>query len=98
MRQDSFPILSTFTQKNRLFRLDSTLGDTLLLDRFQGSEAISAPFRFTLRLLSERADLSLKNVVGEELQVFLATGAEYRRFSGHVTEFGPAGGDGGFAF
>jgi type VI secretion system secreted protein VgrG len=94
----SLLISSPFTQNNRLFRLESPLGDALLLDRFQGTEAISGSFRFTLKLLSERADLRLKDMVGEELQVFLATGAEDRRFSGHVTEFGPAGGDGGFAF
>ena len=48
--------VSRFTQQNRLFRLGPTPAGMLLLDRFQGTEGLSEPFRFTLQLLSERAD------------------------------------------
>jgi type VI secretion system secreted protein VgrG len=89
---------SRFTQQNRLFRLGPTHADTLLLDRFEGTEGLSMPFRFTLRLLSDRADLALQDLMGQELGVFLATGAGERCFSGRVTSFAHTGTDGGFAF
>jgi type VI secretion system secreted protein VgrG len=45
-----------YSQENRPFRLDSVLGgETTLLQTFQGREAISEPFRFVLRFLTERA-------------------------------------------
>lgn len=90
--------VSLFTQQNRLFRLGASPAGALLLDRFQGTEGLSEPFRFTLQLLSERADLTLQDMIGQELGVFLATGAGERRFSGRVTSFAHTGTDGGFAF
>ena len=89
---------SLFTQQNRLFRLGPTPAGVLLLDRFQGTEGLSEPFRFTLQLLSERADLTLQDLMGQELGVSLTTGAGERRFSGRVTSFAHTGTDGGFAF
>jgi type VI secretion system secreted protein VgrG len=87
------------TQEHRLFTLEGPVpGAGLLLDQFTGTEAVSAPFQFTLHLLSERADLPLKAFLGKAMQVSLrtSTGAA-RLFHGHVTAFRHTGTDGGFA-
>jgi type VI secretion system secreted protein VgrG len=87
------------TQENRLFTLHTPLADgVLLLDQFQGTETLSEPFRFTLQLLSERADLAPKELMGKPMGVTLrtASGAD-RWFHGHVTSFSHTGSDGGFA-
>ncbi len=98
MKPDSLSIASLYSQENRLFRLDAPLSDDLLLDRFEGCEGLSMPFQFTLQLISERADLTLKDLMGQELGVRLATAAGERRFSGRVVHFAHTGSDGGFAF
>ena len=98
MKPDSLSIASLYSQENRLFRLDAPLSDNLLLDRFEGCEGLSMPFQFTLQLISERADLTLKDLMGQELGVRLATAAGERRFSGRVVHFAHTGSDGGFAF
>jgi len=47
-----------YTQDNRPLRVATALGkDVLLLERFSGEEGVSAPFRFTLDLLSDPAAL-----------------------------------------
>ena len=86
-------------QEHRLFRLTSPLPEAgLLLDRFSGTESVSAPFRFTLQLLSERADLALKDFLGQPMGVALATaGGGARSFHGHITSFRHTGTDGGLA-
>lgn len=49
------------TQIERPFRLKSPLGsDALLLDSFSGSERVSQPFRFVLRLLSPDPNLDME--------------------------------------
>jgi type VI secretion system secreted protein VgrG len=98
MPQDPLGSLDLFSQTNRLFRLESPLGDSLLLDRLQGTERLSTPYRFTLDLLSERADLTLKDLMAQELRIRLATEAGDRYFSGFVTRFAQTGTDGGLAF
>lgn len=93
------PALPLHSLENRLFTLRSPLpGAGLLLDRFEGTEGVSEPFRFTLRLLSERAELDLKAFLGRPLGVDLATaGGAPRHFHGLVTSFRHLGTDGGFA-
>jgi type VI secretion system secreted protein VgrG len=98
MQQPAPSAISLFSQQNRLLQLRSPLGDSLLLDRFQGTEGLSVPFRFTLDLISERADLTLRELMGQELAVELANEDGARRFSGRVVRFAHTGSDGGFAF
>ena len=43
-----------YSQANRSMRVDTTLGeDVLLLAGFTGEESVSEPFAYTLELLSE---------------------------------------------
>ena len=97
MKTDLSPLSFPFSQEHRLFQLESPVGSGLLLDRFQGSEGLSTPFRFQLQLLSERADLALEDLIGVEWRIRLAAGAGDRWFGGHVTRFARTGADGGFA-
>ena len=86
-------------QQNRLFTLhgpDPAAG--LLLDRFTGTEAVSAPFQFTLHLLSGRGDLDTRAFLGQPMRIALRTAAGAARdFHGHVIAFRHTGTDGGLA-
>lgn len=87
------------SQENRLFTLHSPVPQAgLLLDRFEGTEAVSAPFRFTLRLVSERADLDLRDFLGRPFGLSLRTASGAgRHFHGHATDFQHTGSDGGLS-
>lgn len=92
--------MSQFVQDNRLFQITTPLGtDVLLVDHFSGTEVVSAPFRFDIRVFSEDADIELKSLMGQAVAVDLGTfsGAS-RYFHGHVVAFSHSGSDGGFAF
>ena len=52
------------TQINRPFRVKTTLGDDdLLLDSFVGTERVSEPFRFVLRLLSPDPNVDIQSLL-----------------------------------
>ena len=90
---------SLHSQENRLFTLHSPVPEAgLLLDQFTGVEAVSAPFQFTLQLLSEQGKLEARELLGRALGISLRTadGGE-RWFHGQVTAFRHSGTDGGFA-
>lgn len=83
------------TQHNRTLQIESSpLGkDVLLLEAFQGREALSELFTFELELLSEKGDIDPKRLVGKSLtfSLQLADGGK-RHFNGQVRRFsrGPA--------
>ena len=52
------------TQIDRPFRVNTKLGsDVLLLDSFHGTETISKPYAFSLKLLSEDPKVALKQLL-----------------------------------
>ena len=54
----------SYTQEHRAFRLDTALGgEQALLESFEGREAVSEPFRFVVRFLSQRP-LDLDTLLG----------------------------------
>jgi type VI secretion system secreted protein VgrG len=83
-------LMSPATQKRRLLGVSSPLGaDTLLLQRFAGSEGLGRLFSFDLELLSDRRhDIDLDKVVGQPMtvRVQLPAGGE-RYFNGVVSSF-----------
>jgi len=85
--------------ETRLFTLRPPVAGTgLLLDQFSGTESVSGPFRFTLRLLSERGDLALADFLARPMGLSLRTAdGGARSFHGHVTGFRHCGSDGGLA-
>jgi type VI secretion system secreted protein VgrG len=61
--------MATYTQANRSLALTTPLGqDALLLERFQGTEAISTPFSFQLDLLAEQP-VPFDKVLGQKASV-----------------------------
>ncbi|MDX1394834.1 MAG: type VI secretion system tip protein TssI/VgrG, partial [Gemmatimonadota bacterium] len=81
--------MSDFTQADRAFRVDTPLGeDVLLLEGFSGQEAMSSPFRFTLELLSKDDGIDPTGVLEQPVLVSmrLADGSD-RYFHGFVSRF-----------
>lgn len=88
-----------FKQTNSPLSVTTPFGaDVLLLDTFQGVEAISAPFKFALSMRSSDAGLNPATIIGATVTVKMAVpkGPE-RYFNGIVSRFMYAGGDSAFA-
>ena len=59
-----------YSQTGRLLRIDTPLGeDVLLLERFEGREAISELFAFIALVHSKRTDLRQADLVGKLVDV-----------------------------
>lgn len=85
-----------FTQDNRLLSITTPLGkDVLLLASLVGSEAISAPFRFDVELLSDRvAKVDLKQLVGQKVTITITdSGGKPRYINGVVSSASQGGQD-----
>lgn len=89
-----------FEQTNSALSITTPFGaNKLLLDSFQGTEAISVPFRFSLSMRAAAADLDPATIVGAVVTVKLAPkDCPTRYFSGIVSRFMHAGGNKAFAF
>ena len=84
-----------YTQQNRLIAVDTPLGDDVfLLESFQGEEGISRLFRFNLELLSEKSNISFKDIVGQNVTLRIALPEDKERyFNGFVSRFAQSGSD-----
>jgi type VI secretion system secreted protein VgrG len=83
-----------YTQENRLIAIDTPLGkDKLLLQGFTGREGISKLFSFHLDLLSDKNDISFKDIIGQRvtIRVLLSDGSSERYFNGFVSRFAQSG-------
>jgi type VI secretion system secreted protein VgrG len=70
-----------YTQAGRPIRLDTPLGeDVLLLEQFSGAEAVSQQFSFQLRAVSTSAALSLDDLLQRPVLVTLELVSGGRRF------------------
>ena len=69
----------------------------LLLETFQGREALGAPYRYDLTILSENAAIPVGDLLGKPLTVRIDSGADvdpqhqYRYFNGIVAYFAKVG-------
>lgn len=82
-----------YSQANRPLRVDTVLGgDALLLERFSGVEAVSAPFCFQLRLLSEDPQIVAEQLLRSPavLTAVLPAGGE-RKVHGLISRFAQLG-------
>ena len=69
-----------------------------VVERFYGSEAVNAPFRFHLEFLLMRAHVSLGSLLGATLRVrVLQADRTHRVFGGIVTSAAQTGSDGGLS-
>jgi type VI secretion system secreted protein VgrG len=78
-----------YKQENRFIKITTPLGeDTLLLQSFAGTEAVSRPFAFHLEILSEKRDIAFNDIVGKSvtIQMRLADDSD-RHFNGLVNRF-----------
>ncbi len=84
-----------FTQANAFLSVTTPFGaDVLLLDSFDGTEAISQPFRFSLTMRAGSATLDAATIVGAVATVKMAlANGPTRYFSGIVSRFVHSGGD-----
>lgn len=88
-----------FTQSDAFLSVSTPFGaDQLVLDAFEGTEAISQPFRFSLSMRSSSTSLDPATIVGAVATVTLKLGmAPARYFSGIVSRFLHSGGDRDFS-
>ena len=88
-----------FTQHARLLELKTALPDaSLIVELFNGREALSESFRFEIDCVSTNAHFDLKPLIGEEitLRLLQADGSK-RSWHGYVTQAMQLGADGGLA-
>ena len=81
--------MGKYSQADRAFRVDTPLGeDELLLESFTGFEQVSAPFQYTLEMLSENDSIDPPDLLGQPVSfsVRLADGSD-RFFHGIVCRF-----------
>ncbi len=76
-------------QQDRLVSLATPLGkDVLLVESLEGTESVSALFRFQLALVSEKRDIALKDLVGQNVTLVIElVGKKMRYFNGFVSRF-----------
>lgn len=89
-----------FEQTNSALSITTPFGaDKLLLDSFQGVEAISKPFQFYLTMHSADMDLAPATIVGASVTVKFAPGTGPKRyFHGIISKFMHVGGNQAFGF
>ena len=102
LARDALAALSVPSQRARLIQLGASRPgapvDGLVVERFHGSEAVCAPFRFEVDVLSTSAFVDSGQLLGETLSLHLrrADGG-MRDWHGLCAEVAPLGGDGGLA-
>ena len=81
--------MAGYTQANRPVRIDTPLGeDVLLIRSMNGVERLGRPFQYEVVLLSEKHDLSYKDIVGQNVTVAVDKGDKVPRyFNGYVSRF-----------
>src|SRR5262245_32084314 len=62
--------MGEYRQANRFIQVFTTLGDdVLLLEGFQGREAVSQLFQFDLRMHSEKLGITFEEIVGKKATI-----------------------------
>jgi len=86
-----------YTQANRLLRLDTPLGDdVLLLEGFSGQEGISQLFKFELDLMTEGDPIDFNKIIGEQVTIRVELLDDKERFfNGFINRFAQTGSETG---
>jgi len=81
--------LSGFTQAERLFQLNTPLGeDVLLLKGISGEEGISKPYFFNLEMLSTNSCITFTDIIGKNVTISIVLADRKTRYiNGIVAEF-----------
>jgi len=89
----------TYTQDDRHIKVITPLGkDILLLERFSGTETLSAPFRFELVMASENRAIDFSLIVGKNVTVAVEIRKNWRYFNGIVSRFWQESSDDTFTY
>jgi type VI secretion system VgrG family protein len=90
--------LDLLSQNTRFITLDGPAADGLLVEQFQGREAVNEDFRFELDCVSVSAFLDLQTLLGQPASLGLARADGGRRlWHGYLTHAAALGADGGLA-
>ena len=83
-----------YTQKNSSLRIDTPLGeDVLLLTSLHGADAISQPFKFDLGLLSRERAINPDNIIGQKVTISIDLPSRDSRYiNGIIGSFTQDGG------
>lgn len=97
LARDALAALAVPSQRARLIQLTAPV-DGLVVEHFQGSEAVCAPFRFDIDVFATSAFIDPGALLGETLSLHLrrADGG-MRDWHGVCAAVAPLGGDGGLA-
>jgi len=81
---------SDYTQTGRLLTIDTPLGkDVCLPESFYGREMVNGLFEFQVSLRVKRDDVTVQDIVGKNVTVWLDLGEDQRRgWNGLVTDLG----------
>lgn len=80
--------MASYSQAERHLRLKTTLGeDKFLIERLSGTESISAPFLFTLDVLSEDPSVSPDDLLRQPVGIAIDAPGSERMLHGHVRRF-----------
>src|SRR5690606_12533435 len=97
LAQQALAALAVPSQHARLIQLDAPVSG-LVVERFEGHEAVCAPFHFAIDVLATSAFLSPDALLGQPLGLRLRqAGGGDRRWHGLCTAVAPLGADGGLA-
>src|SRR3990172_8035851 len=90
--------MAPLTQENRQLLVHTPLGkDVLLLTSLTGHEEMSLLFRFQIEMLSEKPDISPKDIVGKNITFSVKLADDQPRcFNGFVSRFSAGIADSGF--
>ena len=75
------------TQENRLIAISTPLGEELALYKADIVEDLARPFSIKVEMISENDNISLDDLLGQNVTVSLETEDDTRYFNGFVTEF-----------
>jgi type VI secretion system secreted protein VgrG len=92
---------NVISQTGRQFSFESPLGpDKLVVNKFEGTEAIAELFKFELELISTDFTIQSEDLLGENVTVGIRhiNGVDFRYFNGHISKFAPIAHPGRLAY
>lgn len=91
-------VLGLLSGQQRLLEIDTALPGAFLVERFTGTEAVCAPFKFDIDCLSLSAFLDTRVLLGQPVALRQRRADQsWRHWHGLCTQVAPLGGDGGYA-
>ncbi|GHA82291.1 type VI secretion system Vgr family protein [Cognatilysobacter bugurensis] len=91
-------LIGRLSGEPRLLEIDTALPGAFLVERYTGTEAVCAPFKFEIDCLSVSAFLDTRVLLGQSVTLRQrCVDQAWRHWHGLCTQVAPLGGDGGYA-